>query len=71
MLIKKITNAEVNEIDNPACDASKSDRKEVEVAVALKYMSNFWRTLDIPLINCVVFFILTWSRECIITSMEG
>ena len=33
-------------------------------------MSNFWRTLDIPLINYEVSLILTWSRECVIASME-
>ena len=33
-----------------------------------KYLSNFWRTLDIPLINCEVALILTWSENCIITS---
>ena len=33
-------------------------------------MSNFWRTLDMPLLNCEVSFILTWSWECVSTSME-
>ena len=47
----KITNAEGNEINNPAYDANKSGKKEVEIAVPLKYLSNFWRTLDMPLIN--------------------
>ena len=45
-------------------------KKEVEIAVPSKYLSNFWRTLDMPLINCEVSLILTWFRECIITSME-
>ena len=66
----KITNAEGNEINNPAYDANKSGKKEVEIAVPLKYLSNLWRTLDMLLINCEVFLILTWSRECVITSME-
>ena len=34
----------------------------------LKYLGNFWRTLDIPLINCEVSLILTWSENCVITS---
>ena len=34
----------------------------------LKYLSNFWRTLDIPLINCEVSLTLTWSENCVITS---
>ena len=38
----------------------------VVVMVPLKYLSNFWRTLEIPLINCEVEFILTWSANCVI-----
>ena len=34
----------------------------------LKYLSNFWRTLDIPLINCEINLILTWSENCVLTS---
>ena len=47
----RITNAEGNTANNPAYDANKSGKKEVEIAVPLKYLSNFWRTLDMPLIN--------------------
>ena len=39
--------------------------------VPLKYLSNFWRTLEIPLINCEVNLILTWSKDCVITNFEG
>ena len=38
----------------------------VEVMVPLKYLSNFWRTLEMPLINCEVELILTWSANCVI-----
>ena len=38
----------------------------VEIMVPLKYLSNFWRTLEIPLINCEVELILTWSAGCVI-----
>ena len=34
--------------------------------VPLKYLSNFWRTLEMPLINCEVNLILTWSSNCVI-----
>ena len=34
--------------------------------VPLKYLSNFWRTLELPLINCEVNLILTWSTDCAI-----
>ena len=41
-------------------------RIDVEIMVPLKYLSNFWRTLEIPLINCEVELILTWSTGCVI-----
>ena len=45
--------------------------KDVGIIVPLKYLSNFWRTLKMPLINCEVNLILTWSRDCIITNSTG
>ena len=42
--------------------------KIVEIMVPLKYLSNFWRTLEMPLINCEINLILTWSTNCVIVS---
>ena len=42
--------------------------KDVEIIVPLKYLSNFWRTLEMPLINCEVNLILTWSSTCVLIS---
>ena len=33
--------------------------KDVEKTVPLKYLTNFWRTLEMPLINCEINLILT------------
>ena len=44
------------------------EKDDVEIVVLLKYLSNLWRTLDIPLINCEVSLTLTWSENCVITS---
>ena len=38
----------------------------LEIMVPLKHVSNFWRTLEMPLINCEVNLILTWSANCVI-----
>ena len=38
------------------------------IAVPLKYLSNFWRTLEMLLINCKINLILTWSETCVITN---
>ena len=45
--------------------------KDLEIIVPLKYLSNFWRTLEMLLINCEVSLILTWSRNCVISSANG
>ena len=45
-----------------------NETKNVEIIVPLKYLSNFWRTLEMPLINCEVNLILTWSANCDIVS---
>ena len=45
--------------------------KDVEILVPLQYLSNFWRTLEMPIINCEVELILTWSKNCVITNSTG
>ena len=40
----------------------------VEIMALLKYLSNFWRTPEMPLINCEVEINLTWSENCVIIS---
>ena len=45
--------------------------KDVEIIVPLKYLSNFWTTLEMPLINCEVNLTLTWSKTFIISSAIG
>ena len=42
--------------------------KDVEIMVPLKYLSNFWRTLEMPLINCEVNLILTWSPTYVLVA---
>ena len=53
-----------------AYDANKEGTKEAEIVVPLKYLGNFWKTLDMALINCEVSLVLTWSADCVITSLE-
>ena len=40
----------------------------VKIAVPLKYLSNFWKPLEIPLINCKVELSLKWIENCVLTS---
>ena len=50
---------------------NNGNEKDVEIMVPLKYLSNFWRTLEMPLVNCEVNLILTWSSTCVITNSTG
>ena len=43
-------------------------REDVEIMVPLRYLSNFWRTLGISLINCEINLILTWSSKCVLSN---
>ena len=40
--------------------------KDVEIAKPLKYLGDFWRSLDIPLINCEITLILSWYEKCVL-----
>ena len=42
--------------------------KNVKIMIPLKYLINFWRTLEMPLINCEINLTLTWSTNCVIIS---
>ena len=44
--------------------------KDVEIMVLLKYLSNFWRTLEMSLINCEVNLILAWSSTCFLIATD-
>ena len=49
---------------------NNNNEKDVETMVPLKYLSNFWKTLEMPLINCEVNLILTWSSTFFITNSD-
>ena len=51
-------------ITSQADDNGRTDN--VEIMVSLKFLSNFWRTSEMSLINCEVNLILTWSENCVI-----
>ena len=50
---------------------NNDNEKDVEIMVPLNFLSDFWRTLEMPLINCEVNLILTWSSTCVITNSTG
>ena len=46
-------------------------RLNVKVAIPLKYLSNFFRSLEMPLINCKIKLNLTWKKECVLSTDAG
>ena len=47
---------------------TNSSVKDAKIVVPLKYLSNFWRSLEMPLINCKVHLELNWIEDCILSS---
>ena len=54
-----------NLIGNTDEDGANRKKENVKIAVPLKYLSNFWRSLEMPLINCKVEISLKWIENCI------
>ena len=54
-----------------AGDAAGVRRLNVKVVVPLKYLSNFFRSLEMPLINCKIKLNLTWKKECVLSTGDG
>ena len=56
-------------LGNPAV-ANNVATLNVKVVVPLKYLSNFFRSLEMPLINCKIKLNLTWKKECVLSSND-
>ena len=71
-----VNNADVTKNNAPSFEykASVGDTENngtkigVKIAVPPKYLSNFWRSLEMPLINCKVELSLKWNETCVLTA---
>ena len=52
-------------------DAARVGRLNVKIVVPLKYLSNVFRSLEMPLINCKIKLNLTWKKECVLSTDAG
>ena len=52
-------------IDNTKANGTKNG---IKTAVPLKHLSNFWRSLEMPLINCKIELSLNWIQNCVLTT---
>ena len=53
----------------PLTAADNGVFKDVKIAVPLKYLSNFWRSLEMPLINCKIHLELNWTKDCVMSTI--
>ena len=66
----KYKNKIIGNTYNVTAGNNRLGTKKIELAIPLKYLGNFWRALNIPLISCEVFLELKWNKNCVITSLE-
>ena len=52
-------------------DVDKVGKNETEVVIPLKHLSNFWKSLNILLINCEIELILTRSKNCVLANITA
>ena len=62
------SNADQQNGENTEQENTKT-KKNLEIIVPLKHLSNFWRTLDIVLINCEINLILTQPENGVLTDV--
>ena len=48
-----------------------ANRNNIKIAVPINYLSNFWRSLEMPLITCKVELLLTWGPSCALCTLAG
>ena len=49
-------------------DDNQAGKDEISLVIPFKHLSNFWKSLKMPLINCEIELILTWSKNCVVLS---
>ena len=60
----------VSLLGNPVPDGNAA-KTSVKVVVPLKYLGNFFRSLEMPLINCKIKLNLTWKKQCVLSTDDG
>ena len=60
-----------NTVAQPAPNNANGILKNATIAVPLKYLSNFWRSREMPLINCKIELKLEWTKYCVLSSARN
>ena len=57
-----------NTVAQPTSNVANGILTNATIAVLLKYLGNFWRSLEMPLINCKVELKLKWRKYCVLSA---
>ena len=60
-----------NTVAQPLPNAANEILKDATITIPLKYLSNFWRSREVPSINCKVELRLRWTKYCVLSSAAG
>ena len=67
----KLVNSNTFNYKNKIIDnTNNAGTKDIELAIPVEYLGNFWRALNILLISCEVSLELKWDKNCVIASLE-
>ena len=69
-ITQHLSNIKIKLLGNPVID-NNIGKTNVKIVVPLKYLSNFFRSLEMPLINCKIKSNLTWKKECVLSNQAG
>ena len=58
-------------LGKPAAVGNNGVLKNVKIAVPLKYLSNFWRSIEMPLINCESHLELSWTKNFVMSDNDN
>ena len=64
---KRITNKSFKHKTKIGSTLDNENKLNAEVLVSLKYLSNFWRSFNLSLVNCEIELDLSWSKHCVIS----
>ena len=65
ILNSKSFNYKANFIEDGVTQSNLT-KNDIEIVVPLKHLSNSWKSLNVPLINCKIELILTWFKNCVV-----
>ena len=68
---KIVTNTPERPENEGDANRAPAPTSKVDVTIPLKYLSNFWKFLDLLLINCEIELDLSWTKECVLIEQNN